>query len=98
MKSKQLHAVGAVQASPTRPTTRWRVTALALAAALVLGAAPGDADALALGRVTVLSALGEPLRAEIDVPQISPDEAASLRATLASPEAFRAAGLNTVLC
>ncbi len=51
-----------------------------------------EAEALALGRVVVQSALGEPLRAEIDVPDINAEEAASLRVNLASVEAFRAAG------
>ncbi len=46
----------------------------------------------ALGRITVQSALGEPLRAEIDIPHITPEEAASLKASVASPEAFSAAG------
>ncbi|MGE0330127.1 MAG: FimV/HubP family polar landmark protein [Ramlibacter sp.] len=47
-----------------------------------------------MGRITVQSALGEPLRADIDIPEITPEEAASLRASVASPEAFRAAGLE----
>lgn len=53
-----------------------------------------DAQALALGRIVVQSALGEPLRAEIDVPEINSEEAASLRVGLASGEAFRAAGMD----
>ena len=53
-----------------------------------------DAHALALGRITVQSALGEPLRAEIDIPEINAEELASLRTTVASPDAFRAAGLE----
>ena len=40
------------------------------------------------------SALGEPLRAEVEVPEINADEAASLKASVALPEAFRAAGLD----
>ncbi|MFL6694098.1 MAG: FimV family protein, partial [Ramlibacter sp.] len=58
-----------------------------------------DAQALALGRVTVQSALGEPLRVDIDLPEISPDEVSSLRAVIASPTAFQSAGLeyNTAL-
>ncbi|WP_439520029.1 FimV/HubP family polar landmark protein [Hydrogenophaga sp.] len=55
---------------------------------------PSDAHALALGRVVVQSALGEPLRAEIDVPEINSEEASSLRVGLASPDAFRAAGVD----
>lgn len=72
----------------------WRTSALAVAAALLFCAASPQAHALALGRVTVQSALGEPLRADIDIPDINADEVASLRATVASPEAFRAAGLE----
>ena len=72
---------------------QWRATALAIATAVLVGFS-SDASALALGRVTVQSALGEPLRAEIDIPQISAEELASLRATIASPNAFRAAGLD----
>ncbi len=72
----------------------WRSTALALAAALTLGLAAAPAQALSLGRATVQSALGEPLRAEIDIPQITPDEIATLRTALGSPEAFRAAGME----
>ncbi|MEO8655232.1 MAG: FimV/HubP family polar landmark protein, partial [Ramlibacter sp.] len=72
----------------------WRNNALALAAAVLLGVWTSDAAALALGRVNVQSALGEPLRADIEIVDINADEAASLRTTLASPEAFRAAGLE----
>ena len=70
------------------------MTALAVAAAVVLGVATSDAHALALGRLTVQSALGEPLRADIDIPEINAEEAASLRVAPATPEAFRAAGLE----
>jgi len=69
----------------------------AIAAAALLCAAlthHGAAQALALGRVVVQSALGEPLRAEIDVPEINAEEAASLRVSLASPETFRASGME----
>ncbi|MDO9437384.1 FimV/HubP family polar landmark protein [Hydrogenophaga sp.] len=70
-----------------------RLHAVAAAALLCAGLAQHpDANALALGRVVVQSALGEPLRAEIDVPDINPDEAASLRVGLASGDTFRAAG------
>lgn len=50
--------------------------------------------ALALGRVTVQSVLGEPLRAEIDLPEITPEEAASLTVALAAPAIYRAAGME----
>jgi pilus assembly protein FimV len=38
--------------------------------------------------------LGEPLSAQIDIPEINADEVASLRAVVASPDAFKAAGLD----
>jgi pilus assembly protein FimV len=50
--------------------------------------------ALSLGRITVQSALGEPLRAEVDLLDINAEEAASLKPAVASPESFRAAGLD----
>jgi pilus assembly protein FimV len=62
--------------------------------ALVLALSGSQALALSLGRVVVQSALGEPLRAEIDFLDITAEEAVSLRTSVASPEAFRAAGLS----
>ena len=73
---------------------RWRKTAVASLVGALFAMSASGAFALALGRVTVQSALGEPLRAEIDVPELNADEAATLRATVASPEAFKAAGLE----
>ncbi len=73
---------------------RWKFSVLAAAAVASAGFYAGDAAALALGRITVQSALGEPLRAEIDLPQITPAEADTLRATTASPEVFRAQGME----
>jgi pilus assembly protein FimV len=67
---------------------------MAAAATALIGLYSSSALALSLGRVTVQSALGEPLRAEIDVPDINAEEAASLTARAASPEAFQAAGLD----
>ncbi|WP_332061325.1 FimV/HubP family polar landmark protein [Variovorax sp. PBS-H4] len=52
-----------------------------------------DATALALGRLNVQSALGEPLRAEIEVTEIVPAEADGLKVNIASAEAFNAAGV-----
>ncbi len=48
------------------------------------------AAALSLGAIHVQSHLGEPLRAEIDITQITAAEAGSLQATLASPDVFQA--------
>jgi pilus assembly protein FimV len=72
----------------------WRKTALASLVAALFGLSGTNAQALALGRITVQSALGEPLRAEIDIPEINAEEAGSLRAAVAQPDAFRAAGLD----
>lgn len=73
---------------------RWQKTAVAAAAIALLGLSTTGAWALSLGRITVQSALGEPLRAEIDVPEINAEEAASLKTSIASPDAFAAAGLE----
>jgi pilus assembly protein FimV len=73
---------------------RWRIGALASAIALLGSLASLEAHALALGRITVQSALGEPLRAEIEIADIRPDEASSLRAGVAPADTFKAAGLE----
>ncbi|MDZ7921668.1 FimV/HubP family polar landmark protein [Rhodoferax sp.] len=67
---------------------------MAAAAIALLGLSGTGAHALSLGRLTVQSALGEPLRAEIDIPEITAEEAASLKAGVALPDAFVAAGLD----
>ena len=72
----------------------WTQGVLASAVALAMLGIGVDAQALALGAITVRSALGEPLRAEIEVPQISSEEATSLQAAVGTPEAFRAAGVD----
>nr|WP_180132598.1 FimV/HubP family polar landmark protein [Rhodoferax sp. BLA1] len=59
-----------------------------------MGLCSTQALALSLGRITVQSALGEPLRAEIDVLDINPEEAASLVTKVAPTDAFLAAGLE----
>ena len=73
---------------------RWQKTIMAAAATALIGLYGSPASALSLGRITVQSTLGEPLRAEIDVPDINAEEAASLQARAAPPEAFRTAGLD----
>lgn len=72
-----------------------RLHAIAAAALLCTGLASlQEAHALALGRVTVRSALGEPLKAEIAVPQISAEEADSIKVRIAPPSAFQAKGMD----
>ena len=68
--------------------------ALTGVAAAALCMAASGASALGLGRLQVQSALGEALRAEIDVTSISPEEQGNLRLRVASPEAYRAAGVD----
>src|SRR6478735_4220587 len=94
MKRKRLPPDRAVGTPTTMSKPKVRLSALALAAAVTLGFATPDALALALGRVTVQSALGEPLRADIDVPDINPEEVSSLRANIAPPAVFQAAGME----
>src|SRR3954471_4425008 len=60
-------------------------------AAFALSAA---ANAAGLGRLTVMSALGQPLLAEIEIVALQPGEEDGLSARLASPEAFASAGIE----
>jgi pilus assembly protein FimV len=73
---------------------RWQKTAIAATAIALLSLTGTQALALSLGRITVLSALGEPLRAEIEVPDINDEEAATLQAKVAAPSVFTANGLE----
>ncbi len=66
--------------------------AVALAAASLV--ASPSASALTLGRAQVQSLLGESMRIEIDFENLSNDEAETLRARIASPEAYRQAGVD----
>lgn len=60
----------------------------------MLAAGASTAWAAGLGRLTVQSALGQPLRAEVEITSLSRDEAASLSAKLAPQDAFRQAGME----
>ncbi|MCV2361143.1 hypothetical protein LNV08_19395 [Paucibacter sp. TC2R-5] len=73
--------------------------ALSHIAAAVLLASSGGAWALGLGRLSVQSALGETLKAEIDITSLSAEEAGSLKVRIAPPESYRATGVeyNAVL-
>ena len=53
-----------------------------------------SAQALGLGRLNVQSALGEGMRAEIELTGLSPEEAGSLQVRVAPPEAYRSAGID----
>ena len=69
------------------------ITVAILATALAL-AAPFAAHAAGLGRITVLSPLGQPLNAEIEIVALRPGEEEGLSARVAGQEAFAAAGIE----
>ena len=52
------------------------------------------ASAAGLGKLTVLSALGQPLRAEIELTTSAGEDPASMAVKLATPEAFRSANID----
>lgn len=64
---------------------------LLLAVMLLL---PSIASAAGLGKLTVLSALGQPFHAEIDLISVSKDELGTLSARLASPDAYKQKNLQ----
>lgn len=70
---------------------RNRLKATVIAAAIAV--LPFAAHAAGLGKITVLSALGQPLKAELEV-TASREEATSLLAKVAAAEAFRQAGIE----
>ena len=63
----------------------------AVASAVFLSSA---ATAAGLGKLTVLSALGQPLRAEIELTTSAGEDPSSMAVKLASPDAFRAANIE----
>ena len=69
------------------------ITAAILAAALAF-AAPFVAHAAGLGKLNVLSPLGHPLNAEIEIVALRPGEEDGLVARVAPAEAFSAAGIE----
>ena len=76
-----------------RPIVSFALKSLtsAVASAVLLAA---SANAAGLGKLTVLSSLGQPLRAEIELTAVSADEASALVAKLAPAEAFRSANID----
>src|SRR6476661_4018213 len=70
------------------------LTLKTLSAAVVSALLISNACAAGLGKLTVLSSLGQPLRAEIELTSVSKDEAGALVAKLASTEAFRQANIE----
>lgn len=73
------------------PLSRLKIVSVAVSLALVL---PVAAQAANFGKLTVLSSLGQPLRAEIELTAVSKDEEGKLVARLANGEAFRKANID----
>lgn len=82
------------KASGAMPMTWLRHTVLASVAALSLLGVSVDAQALALGAISVQSALGEPLHAEIEIPEMTSEQASSLSASIATQKEFQASGVD----
>ena len=73
----------------TDKRNRFKATVLAAAIAIL----PLATNAAGLGKITVLSAMGQPLKAELEV-TATRDEAPSLIAKVAAADAFRQAGIE----
>jgi pilus assembly protein FimV len=67
---------------------------ISIVVALAAAAAFATAHAAGLGRLSVLSPLGQPLLAEIDIVSLQPGEEEGLGARLASSDAFEQAGIE----
>jgi len=55
---------------------------------------PALSDAAGLGRLKILSAMGQPLAAEIELVSVGKEEMSSLAAHIASPDAFNNANIT----
>lgn len=73
--------------------TKFKMRAAALAVASCMSFVPLLAEAAGLGKLTVLSGLGQPLRAELDI-GATKDELAGMTARLAPQDVFRQAGVD----
>jgi pilus assembly protein FimV len=79
--------------SNKRPTAGL-FTLKTLSAAVVTALLFSNAHAAGLGKLTVLSSLGQPLRAEIELTSVARNEAGALTAKLASADTFRQASID----
>lgn len=73
--------------------SHFKKRAAALAVASCLSLAPWAAEAAGLGKLTVYSGLGQPLRAEVEI-GANRDELVGMTARLAPADAFKQAGLD----
>jgi pilus assembly protein FimV len=65
-----------------------------IALAVCFAFLPFSAHSAGLGKLTVISGLGEPLRAEIDLVSTTPEELSSLSATIAPQETYAVQGME----
>jgi pilus assembly protein FimV len=79
--------------SNKRPTAGL-FTLKTLSAAVATALLFSNAHAAGLGKLTVLSSLGQPLRAEIELTSVARNEAGALTAKLASADTFRQASID----
>ncbi len=70
------------------------VHAHTLLTALAIASGSMSAHALTLGRFQVLSGMGEPLRAEVEISAANAEESQSLRVQIAAPRSFQQAGME----
>ncbi len=73
---------------------RFLRTSVAPIAAVLVSLGATDANALSMGKLRVQSALGQSLVAEIDLTDVSEDDAGSLKSELAAPSTFTGMGLE----
>jgi len=76
---------------PSLMATALKTITAAVASAVLLTSA---ANAAGLGKLTVLSGLGQPLRAEIELTTSAGEDPGSMAVKLATPEAFRSANIE----
>jgi pilus assembly protein FimV len=68
--------------------------ALGASLAILIACVTPSAHALGLGRLSVNSALGQPLQAEVELTSVTPEEEATLKVNLAPESAYREARLE----
>lgn len=73
--------------------TKFKKRAAALAVASCLSISPWVAEAASLGKLTVLSGIGQPLRAELDI-GATKEELGGMTARLAPQDVFKQAGVD----
>lgn len=79
---------------PTEQHYRFVTSALKALLVLFFSVTASFSHAATLGQLTVLSSLGQSLRAEIELTSVTPEEASSLAASLAPAEAYKRSGID----